>query len=95
LLIDLTIGFYKECNTGNSVKVLVDSLAPKSKVRRNRKWSEIDSADLVPSDMFTFKIGDVPADCRLTEAINVSIAQADLTSESLPQSKKNGNHCFL
>ncbi|KAJ7273941.1 hypothetical protein C8J57DRAFT_1128045 [Mycena rebaudengoi] len=38
--------------------------------------------------MISFKIGDiVPADCRLTEAINVSIDQAAITGESLPQSK--------
>ena len=45
--------------------------------------------------MISFKIGDiVPADCRLTEAINVSIDQAALTGESLPQSKKTGDQCF-
>ncbi|CAE7197254.1 unnamed protein product [Rhizoctonia solani] len=39
--------------------------------------------------MVSLKIGDVvPTDCRLTEAINVSIDQAALTGESLPQSKK-------
>jgi H+-transporting ATPase len=71
------------------------SLAPKAKVRRDGEWSEIDLADLVPGDMVTFKIGDVvPADCRLTEALNVSIDQAALTGESLPQSKKHGNLCF-
>ncbi|KIJ24493.1 hypothetical protein M422DRAFT_785865, partial [Sphaerobolus stellatus SS14] len=47
-------------------------------------WREIDSAELTPGDMIAFKIGDVvPADCRLTEAINVSIDQAALTGESL------------
>ena len=45
--------------------------------------------------MISFKIGDaVPADCRLTESINVSIDQAALTGESLPQSKKLGDQCF-
>ena len=43
----------------------------------------------------SFKIGDiVPADCHLSEAINVSIAQAALTGESLPQNKKLGDQCF-
>jgi H+-transporting ATPase len=50
---------------------------------------------LVPLAQVSFKIGDiVPADCRLTEAINVSIDQAALTGESLPQSKKLGDQCF-
>ncbi len=73
----------------------MDSLAPKAKVKRNGTWSEIESADLVPGDIIAFKIGDiVPADCRLVEAVNVSIDQAALTGESLPQSKKLGDQCF-
>ncbi|KIM46643.1 hypothetical protein M413DRAFT_440248 [Hebeloma cylindrosporum] len=95
LFVNSAIGFYEENNAGNAVKALMDSLAPKAKVRRDGSWSEIESANLVPGDMVSFKIGDiVPADCRLTEAINVSIDQAALTGESLPQSKKTGDQCF-
>ncbi|THH26638.1 hypothetical protein EUX98_g7552 [Antrodiella citrinella] len=95
LFINSAIGFYEERNAGNAVKALMDSLAPKAKVKRDGKWLEIESADLVPGDMVSFKIGDiVPADCRLTEAINVSIDQAALTGESLPQNKKLGDQCF-
>jgi H+-transporting ATPase len=95
LFINSAIGFYEERNAGNAVKALMDSLAPKAKVKRNGSWLEIESSDLVPGDMVSFKIGDiVPADCRLTEAINVSIDQAALTGESLPQSKKLGDQCF-
>lgn len=89
------IGFYEERGAGNAVKALMDSLAPKAKVKRDGSWSEVDSALLVPGDIIAFKIGDiVPADCRLTEAINVSIDQAALTGESLPVSKKDGDQCF-
>ena len=92
LFVNSSIGFYEERNAGNAVKALMESLAPKAKVKRNGQWTEIESADLVPGDMVSFKIGDiVPADCRLTEAINVSIDQAALTGESLPQSKKVGD----
>ncbi|KAL5480944.1 hypothetical protein ACEPAI_9885 [Sanghuangporus weigelae] len=95
LFVNSSIGFYEERNAGNAVKALMDSLAPKARVRRDGKWQEIDSAGLVPGDMVAFKIGDVvPADCRLTESINVSIDQAALTGESLPQSKKVGDQCF-
>jgi len=95
LFVNSAIGFYEERNAGNAVKALMDSLAPKAKVKRGGTWLEIESADLVPGDMIAFKIGDiVPADCRLTEAVNVSIDQAALTGESLPQSKKVGDQCF-
>ncbi|KAJ3576936.1 hypothetical protein NP233_g76 [Leucocoprinus birnbaumii] len=95
LFVNSFIGFYEERNAGNAVKALMDSLAPKAKVERNGSWSEIESADLVPGDMVSFKIRDiVPADCRLTDAVNVSIDQAALTGESLPQSKKIDDQCF-
>ena len=95
LFINSAIGFYEERGAGNAVKAPMDSLAPKAKVRRDGAWSEIESSNLVPGDMISFKIGDiVPADCRLTEAINVSIDQAALTGESLPQGKKVGDQCF-
>ncbi|KIK02428.1 hypothetical protein K443DRAFT_521517 [Laccaria amethystina LaAM-08-1] len=95
LFINSAIGFYEEHNAGNAVKALMDSLAPKAKVKRAGQWSEVESSILVPGDMISFKIGDiVPADCRLTEAINVSIDQAALTGESLPQAKKAGDQCF-
>ncbi|KAH9960763.1 plasma-membrane proton-e [Lactifluus volemus] len=95
LLVNASIGFYEERGAGNALKALMDSLAPKAKVKRDGSWVEIESAMLVPGDMIAFKIGDiVPADCRLTESINVSIDQAALTGESLPVSKKEGDQCF-
>lgn len=95
LFINSGIGFYEERNAGNAVQALMESLAPKARVRRDGTWAEVESATLVPGDMVAFKIGDiVPADCRLTEAINVSIDQAALTGESLPQAKKTGDQCF-
>jgi H+-transporting ATPase len=48
------------------------------------KWGEIESFEPIPGNMATFKIVDVvPADCRLTKAISISINQAALTGESL------------
>ncbi|KAJ7621537.1 E1-E2 ATPase-domain-containing protein [Mycena polygramma] len=95
LLVNSAIGFYEERGAGNAVKALMDSLAPKAKVKRTGIWFEIDSAGLIPGDMISFKIGDiVPADCRLTDAVNVSIDEAALTGESLPKSKEAGHFCF-
>ena len=74
----------------------MNSLAPKAKVKRLGAWQEIESADPVPRNMISFKIRDVvPADYRLTKAINISIDQAALTGKSLSQSKKLGDQCFL
>jgi H+-transporting ATPase len=54
LFINSAIGFYEERGAGNAVKALMDSLAPKAKVKRSGSWSEIESADLVPGDMVGF-----------------------------------------
>jgi len=95
LFANASIGFWEETRAGNAVKALMDSLAPRAKVKRNGEWSEIEAANLVPGDIVSFKIGDiVPADCRLYDSVNVSIDQAALTGESLPQGKKVGDECF-
>jgi H+-transporting ATPase len=79
----------------NTIMALKDSLAPRSMAKRDGKWSEIESAGLVPGDIICFKCGDIiPADCRLTDAINVAIDQAALTGEPQPQSKTLGDQCF-
>ena len=47
--INSTIGFVEERNAGNAVKALMDSLAPKAKVKRDGSWKEIDvSSSLKP-----------------------------------------------
>lgn len=95
LIVNSTIGFIEERNAGNAVKALMDSLAPKARVKRGGAWREIEASELVPGDLVAFKHGDVcPADCRLVEAIDVSMDQAALTGESLPQGKKLGDECF-
>src|ERR1700729_4274795 len=67
LVINSTIGFNRERKMEIAIKTLIDSLAPKVRVKRNENWSEIESTRLVPGDIISFKIGDtVPADCRLT-----------------------------
>jgi H+-transporting ATPase len=80
---------------GNSVKALIDSLAPIAKVKHDGKWVEIEAFHLVPGDVISFKIGDiVPVDCRLIEPVNISIDQAAQIGECLLQGKKVGDECF-
>jgi H+-transporting ATPase len=73
LLVNSTIGFVEERNAGNAVKALMESLAPKARVKRGGAWREIESSELVPGDVVAFKHGDIcPADCRLVDAVDVS-----------------------
>ena len=49
LFINSGIGFYEERGAGNAVKALMDSLAPKAKVKRDGVWAEYDvSTSLFP-----------------------------------------------
>ena len=95
LFIHSAIGLYQERSAGDAFEVLMDSLTFKVKARRDGIWSEVESSDLVPGDMVSFRTGDIiPADCRLTDASNVTMDQTTLTGEYVPVSKSKGDQCF-
>jgi H+-transporting ATPase len=95
LVINSTISFIEENNAGNAAAALMASLAPKTKVLRDGKWSEQDAAILVPGDIVSIKLGDIiPADARLLEGDPLKIDQSALTGESLPATKKPGDSVF-
>ncbi|KAI8450347.1 H+-transporting ATPase [Phakopsora pachyrhizi] len=95
LLINSGIGYYRERSAGNAIKALRESLALKAKARRDGQWVEINSSELVPGDIISFKSGDIiAADCRLFDSVNISVDQAALTGESWPCSKGHGEQCF-
>ncbi|KAJ1673482.1 ATPase 3, plasma membrane-type, partial [Spiromyces aspiralis] len=74
------IGFIEERGAGKAVKALMAALAPQCKVKRDGEWKVMEASGLVPGDIISIKLGDVvPADARLTEAINVKVDQAALT----------------
>ncbi|KAK8556976.1 hypothetical protein V6N13_064959 [Hibiscus sabdariffa] len=95
LFINSTISFIEENNAGNAAAALMAGLAPKTKVLRDRKWSEQDAAILVPGDIISIKLGDiVPADARLLEGDSLKIDQSALTGESLPVNRNAGDEVF-
>ncbi|KAF8815399.1 hypothetical protein BYT27DRAFT_6698060 [Phlegmacium glaucopus] len=61
LFVNPSISVYRERKAGNAVKSIMDSLAPKadSEVKRDGNRSEIESSDLNPGDVISFKIGDI------------------------------------
>ncbi|XP_011002373.1 PREDICTED: ATPase 8, plasma membrane-type-like [Populus euphratica] len=95
LIINSTISFIEENNAGNAAAALMAGLAPKTKVLRDRKWSEQDAAILVPGDIISIKLGDIiPADARLMEGDPLKIDQSALTGESLPVTKYPGSGVY-
>lgn len=59
LLINSTIGFVEERNAGNAVKALMDSLAPKARVKRGGAWKEIEVGRMSPALAHRFSSTDL------------------------------------
>ncbi|CAG8542482.1 1434_t:CDS:10 [Acaulospora morrowiae] len=92
LIVNACIGFIEEARAESALDALRQTLALTTRVWRDGKLVEVDSAELVPGDVIALRIGDiVPADSRLlgisvtgnvTESLLVD--QSALTGESLP-----------
>lgn len=62
--------------------------SPTANVIRDKQNVSISTTEVVPGDMVELKTGDtIPADVRLTEAVNFETDEALLTGESLPVRK--------
>lgn len=86
------IGFWEEHKASNALNALKNQLALKARVLRDKKWSEIESKELVPGDIIRIRLGDIiPADAKLIEGEYLTVDQAALTGESLPVNKKAGD----
>jgi P-type Ca2+ transporter type 2C len=76
-------GFFMEKSAERAISSLVTLRAPKAKVLRDGRETEINAHDLVPGDIVEVESGDkVPADCRLIESFDLVIDESPLTGES-------------
>ena len=65
--------------------------APIARVLRDGQETVVPARELVPGDVVLLRAGDrVPADTRLTQAVNLAIDEAALTGESEPAQKTIG-----
>lgn len=78
------IGQIHSSGSQKVMDLLKKKLAIKSKVLRDKKWSEEDAKGIVDGDIISVKLGDiVPADAKIISG-ELSIDQSALTGESLP-----------
>lgn len=88
VIMNAIIGVVQESKAEKSLEALQKMSAHSSKVVRNGNVQVVPARELVPGDVVILETGDyVPADLRITEAINLKIQEAALTGESLPISK--------
>jgi Ca2+-transporting ATPase len=88
LVVNAVIGALQEKKAETSLEALKELAAPLSKVLRDNAVTEVDTRDIVPGDIVILETGAIiPADIRLTEAINLKIQESSLTGESVPSDK--------
>ena len=90
LLLNAILGFAQEQQATRAVKALKQKLQLQTRVLRDKTWSTITAADLVPGDIIRVRSGDfVPADLKIMDA-EVTVDQSAITGESMPLEKKKG-----
>ncbi len=88
VILNAVIGTIQEAKAEQSLEALERMSAPQCKVIRGGQVELIESRELVPGDLVVLDTGDsIPADLRLTEAVNLKIQDAALTGESVPEEK--------
>ncbi|NPV61589.1 MAG: plasma-membrane proton-efflux P-type ATPase [Methanotrichaceae archaeon] len=89
LLMNGAVGFWQEHKADRAIELLKKRLAPKARARRDGRWQELASRDLVPGDIVRVRLGEiVPADIKLIDGDFLQVDESALTGESLPVEKK-------
>ena len=88
VILNSILWFVQEYNAEKSIESLKKMSALKAKVVRWWKEQLIDSSELVVWDLILFEAWDkIWADARLVQSMNVEVAEAVLTWESVPVAK--------
>jgi Ca2+-transporting ATPase len=89
VLVNGCIGYFQEQKAEDSLEKIKKLSAPISKVKREGKWVNVNSIDLVAGDIISITSGDrIPADIRIVESNHLEIEESALTGESLPVTKQ-------
>ncbi|KAG4105484.1 PMR1-type calcium-transporting P-type ATPase [Neocallimastix lanati (nom. inval.)] len=85
ILIVLTVAFVQEYRSEKSLEALNQLVPNYCHVIRHGQLSSMLGNDLVPGDIVRFSIGDrIPADVRITTAVDLEIDESSLTGETKP-----------
>lgn len=94
VLLNAIVGMVQEGRARRALEALKHMSTPKAHVIRDGVVREIDAAELVVGDLVVLEAGNrVPADIRLTDSHMLSVAEGELTGESVPIHKDAGGVC--
>ena len=82
------LGYSQENKANRALAALKKLASPMATVIRDGEHRDIPAGEIVPGDLVVVETGDfIPADLRLTEAVNLKIDESSLTGESTPVAK--------
>jgi Ca2+-transporting ATPase len=83
VLFAVLLGFVQEYRAERALEALREMAAPVGRALRDGVETSVPACELVPGDVVVLRAGDrVPADGRVTSAINLAVDEAALTGES-------------
>lgn len=88
VLVNAFVGVIQEGRAQRALEALKELTSPHALIREGGQVRSIQAADLIPGDIVVLEAGcQVPADLKLTKAVNLKIEEAALTGESVPVTK--------
>jgi Ca2+-transporting ATPase len=88
VVLNAVVGVIQESKAEAALAALKKMSAPNAQVLRDGHQITVASRELVPGDIVLIEAGNnMPADMRLVESINLKVAEASLTGESVPVEK--------
>lgn len=86
---------YNEFRAKKAIASLEKIAAPRTRVLRDRKVTEIDSENVVPDDILILTPGTkVAADAKIERSAGMQLDESALTGESFPQDKNIGDEIY-
>jgi len=89
VILNAVVGFVQEYRAEKAMEALKKMAVSNALVIRNNSVTTISSTQLVPGDIIVLEAGNIlPADVRLSEAVQLKINESSLTGESLSVEKQ-------
>jgi H+-transporting ATPase len=89
--LNASLGFYEVMKAGDAVESLKATLKPVATVKRDGKWSNIHTRNVVPGDLVLLASGSaIPADCLVNDG-RIEVDQSAMTGESMTVTMHKGD----